>query len=269
MEEKELTRLLRSNADSTKRRWRCPDDNQLAAYVNRQVAEPGKQKLEAHFANCKACLETLAFVAHAFDEPSAYSVPVHLLARARSLSDDRRPVVWRWAFAAASACVLIIAALIVWNYRANRSVIPPDDLVAQQKQPERTSEPLPIGVTPSRPENSSPAPKPKPTEVRAPVVRGEEDQLKPTLISPRNGSVIKLAQQSLRWQSVAGVSFYEIKVVTENGGSVVNERTNNTEIQLNTAQLQVGGKYYVTVVAHLSGDREARSEPVSFRVARP
>ncbi|HEY3039914.1 MAG TPA: hypothetical protein VGJ66_14325 [Pyrinomonadaceae bacterium] len=94
MEEKELTRLLRSNVDATKRGWRCPDDNQLAAYVNRQVAEPGRQKLEAHFASCKACLETLAFVAQAFDEPSAYSVPAHLLARARSLADNKRPVVW-------------------------------------------------------------------------------------------------------------------------------------------------------------------------------
>ncbi|HEV8369120.1 MAG TPA: zf-HC2 domain-containing protein [Pyrinomonadaceae bacterium] len=269
MEEKELTRLLRSNIDATKRGWRCPDDNQLAAYVNRQVADPRRQKLEAHFANCKACLETLAFVAQAFDESPVQSVPAHLLARARSLADDKRPVVWRWAFAAATACALIIAALIVWNSRANRNAVPPEDLVAQQKQPERAPEPLPVGVTPTRPENNLQAPKPKPTESRAPVVRGQEDRSTPTLIFPRNGSVIRLAQQSIRWKAVANVSFYDIKVVTEDGSPVVNESTNNTEIQLNTAGLQVGGKYFVTVVAHLSGDRTARSEMVSFRVGGP
>ena len=269
MEEKELTRLLRSNIDATKRGWRCPDDNQLAAYVNRQVALPGRRKLEAHFANCKACLETLAFVAQAFDESPVESVPAHLLARARSLADDKRPVVWRWAFAAATACALIIAALIVWNSRANRSAVPPEDLVAQQKQPERASEPLPVTATPTRPENTSQAPKPKPTESRAPNVRGQGDPLTLTVIFPRNGSIIRGAQQTIRWKPVADVSFYEIKIVTEDGSPVVNERSNTTEFQLNTARLQVGGKYHVTVVAHLSGDRTARSEMVSFRVAGP
>jgi hypothetical protein len=269
MEEKELTALLRRRTDATKRGWRCPDDNQLAAYVNRQISEVRRKKLEAHFADCKACLETLAYVSQAFDEPSVESVPAHLIARARSLAEDKRPVVWRWALAAATACVLVIAALIVWNSRTNRNVIPPGNLVAQQHEPDRPSEPLPANIDTSRPENNSPPPKSKTTKTRAPVVRGKNDQLKPALIFPRDGSVVKIGQQLLRWKPVADVSFYEIKVVTEDGSPVVTERTSNTELQLNTTALRLGGKYFVTVVAHLNGDRTVRSAPISFPLRRP
>jgi hypothetical protein len=273
MSERELTALLRSKKrGNSKRGWRCPDDNKLAAYVNGQLANERKS-FEAHFANCTTCLETLSFLAQSVDEPLE-AVPANLLARARSLG-DKKPVVvwrWRWAMATAAACVLIFALLAVWRSRV-QDQSKPTDLVALQRQPERPNAQLPSVVQTPAPQPTAaldkPVQPPHPTESRAPVVRGSEDQLKPTVVFPQDGTVVKLGQQPLRWKLVADASFYEVKIVSEDGSAVVTESTNNAEFQIDKPALQPGHKYFVKIVAHLTGGRTVTSGPVSFRVAAP
>jgi len=270
MSERELTALLRSKKrGNSKRGWRCPDDNKLAAYVNGQLANERKS-LEAHFANCTTCLETLSFLAQSVDEPLE-AVPANLLARARSLG-DKKPVVvwrWRWAMATAAACLLIVVLLAVWRARV-QDQSKPVDLVAQQHQPDRPSNQLPAVMQTPAPQPTAlykPAQAPHPTESRAPIVRGSEDQLKPTVVFPQDGAVVKLGQQPLRWKPVADASFYEVKIVSEDGSAVVTESTNNAELQVSKPALQAGHKYFVKIVAHLNGGRTVTSGPVSFRVA--
>ena len=273
MSERELTALLRSKKrGNPKRGWRCPDNNKLAAYVNGQLINERKS-LETHFANCTACLETLSFLAESVDEPFE-AVPANLLARARSLG-NKKPVVvwrWRWAMATAAACLLMVALLAVWKARV-QDQSKPADLVAQQHQPERPSNQLPSAMqTPvSQPTAglSKPAPTPHPNEMRAPVVRGSEDPLKPIVVFPRDGTVVKVGQQPLRWKPVADATFYEVKIVSEDGSAVVTESTNNAELQVSKPALQAGHKYFVKIVAHLNGGRTVTSGPVSFRVAGP
>jgi len=268
MNEDELRALLGSNPAEPKRGWRCPDDNQLAGYVNKQIDDGRKRKLEAHFADCKACLETLAFVAQMLDEPAIEPVPASLVVKARQLADHKPSVIWRWVYVASAVCLVIVTTFIVWNFRTQRSKPPSNDIVAQKHQPARPTEPLPTNIGVSRPENNAPAPKARATETRAPELRGESDQLKPTLIFPREGSTIEMGQP-IRWKPVIDVSFYEVNVVTEDGGSAFNERTNSTQFQLHTAELRPGRKYFVRVVAHLKFDRTVTSDLVGFRVAGP
>jgi hypothetical protein len=73
----------------------------------------------------------------------------------------------------------------------------------------------------------------------------------------------------MRWKPVADATFYEVKIVSEDGSAVVTESTNNAELQVNKPALQAGHKYFVKIVAHLSGGRTVTSGPVSFRVAAP
>src|ERR1043165_8718002 len=104
MDEKELTTLLRSqDFKQSSRTWRCPDENQLAAYVNGQSLD--RQKLERHLADCKHCRETASFLLNQFDPDE--SVPAAVLVRARRLGENARPVkwIWGWAAAGAAACV--------------------------------------------------------------------------------------------------------------------------------------------------------------------
>ena len=267
MSEKELTTLLRSQIRrNTKRGWRCPDNNQLAAYLNGQ-SDQKRSTLEAHFADCKSCLETLAFLTRTVDEPALESVPSHLISKARSLAVKKPITTWRWAFAAATACLLLVFSIAVWKIRSVQNQTPPTDLIAQKTEPPRPVEIASPTTKPSRNEPIPPVQKPKPTEGRAPLVRGENDQLKPTLISPREGSVLRSAQQPIRWQPVADASFYEVSVVSEDGSPVFTERTSNTEFQMKG--LPDGGKFFVRVVAHLSGGRTVRSDLVGFRLSAP
>jgi hypothetical protein len=266
MEEKELTTLLSSHdLKQSRRTWRCPDENQLAAYVNGQL--PDRQKLEKHLADCKPCLQTTAFLLKEVDKSEL--VPAVFLARARSLAENARAVKWNWGWsvAAAAACLLIVASIGLWQRWSTKTARPSTELVAQVKEP-----PLPGKGTPANANSSVPVPsphveKPKVRETQTAVIRSAETGPKLTLVFPREGSTVRLPLQSLRWAPLPDATFYEVKIVTEDGASVLTQSTNITELPLPADALKPGSKYFVTVVAHLSGNRTIRSDLVKFRVA--
>jgi hypothetical protein len=266
MEEKELTTLLRSDDfKQSSRTWRCPDENQLAAYVNGQPVD--RRKLEKHLADCKACLETTTLLVAEF--AGSQSVPPALVARARSLGDNVRAVRWNWGWtaAAATACVLIVLSIVFWQVRSAKAPSPASDLIAQRNQsPSSTTEPA-VNINSYPATSSPPALKPKAKEVQTPAVRGTNAGQKVNVMFPREGSTVRLPVQTIRWLAVPDAAFYEVKVVTEDGAAVTAPSTSNTELLLPFDALKPGSTYYVTVVAHLSGNRTIRSEPVKFRVA--
>ncbi|PWT94345.1 MAG: hypothetical protein C5B55_02915 [Blastocatellia bacterium] len=262
MDENELTALLSSKTIEARRTWRCPDANQLAAYVQKELGTEKRRRLELHLADCTACLQTIAFLAT--EDDSNLLVPPQIVASARALVSNRPSRVWdwRWAIATATACLLVTVTFIIYKSRV-QPTSKPVDLVAENTEPVRP------GVTPtgtSKVENKSVTA--KPIESRAPTVRGSRNNLQPILTLSHDGSVIRGKLQSMRWNAVPDASFYEIKVVTDDGGPVLTQTTNNTQLEIKTDSL-APGKYFVTVVAHLAGDRSVRSEPVSFRVIAP
>ena len=264
MDEKELTTLLTVNdLKQSNRTWRCPDENQLAAYVNGQSLE--RQKLERHLADCKPCLETIAFLLKQFDEVEA--VPANVLARVRSLGENVRRSKWSWGWtvSAATACVLIVASIVLWQLWSAKTEKPSTEFVAQVQEPP-VSKAVPANANSSAPVALPHVEKPKVRETQTSAVRGVESS-KLTLIFPRAGALVHLPLQALRWLPVPDATFYEVKIVTEDGAAVATQSTNNTELHLPADALKGGSKYFVTVVAHLSGNRTVRSELVKFRVA--
>ena len=231
---------------------------------NADVAE--REKLEAHFADCKSCLATLSFLAQEFVPPE--SLPPQVLNRARSLTQLKQSFGWnwRWGLAAASACVLVIAAFLVWQIRSDRTSVPPADLVAQQNEPSVTPKELPTNETPSKPAEDSPKEKPRTSGARETAVRGSGQATNPTLISPRENSVVHLPL-TLRWLPVPDATVYEAKIVTPDGTPVITQQTNGTELRLSTNSLQSDSKYFVSIVAHVDGGRTVKSGIVGFRVA--
>jgi hypothetical protein len=97
-------------------------------------------------------------------------------------------------------------------------------------------------------------------------VRGTNDVQKPVLVFPRNGGIVNSEQPAIRWKPVPDASFYEVTIVTIDGGHVLTQSTNATEFSVHDQPLQTGEKYFVTVTVHLNANRTVRSEPVSFHV---
>jgi len=263
MDVNELAALLHSKS-AVRRSWRCPDENQLAAYVQKQLSTEKRRHLELHLADCTSCLQTIAFLAT--EDESTFLVPSQLVASARALVSRKSSSFWgwRWALATTAACLLVIGAFIIWKTRVQPPPKPPVDFVAQNTEP---TQPGVIPTVTPRTETRSGIQKPKPTEPHAATVRGSSNNLQPTLILPLDGSVIR-GLQRIRWSAVPDASSYEVKVVTEDGSPVLTQSTNETKLELKTATL-APGKYFVKVVAHLAGDRSVRSNSVSFRVVGP
>ena len=260
MNDQELITLLRSTRTSRESRY-CPVENQFVAYIHKQLSERQRQELEMHFAECGTCLEALSFLVKA-EDALPETVPAALLVSARSIAEPKRSFVWRWrwAFATATACVLILVFLGVWRLRSSHDNVP-QQLVASNIEPTRT----PISV-PSPSLQKPVVQSPKAPEVRTPAVRGSSDTLKPVLLLPRNGGTLSGEQPAIRWKPMADANLYEVNVVTTDGGHVFTQSTTGTQLTMHDQPLQPGKKYFVTVTAHLSGNRTVRSDLVSFHV---
>jgi hypothetical protein len=272
MDEEEIKELLKSGKRSVRRGWRCPDENQLAAYFVGELDAGKRKSFETHVADCRSCLGAIAFLAQSAGQTNLEAVPPHVLSRARNLVSAKPPTVWRWRWAmatAAAACVIFIVALIALRFRDEQTpTLSSGPLVAQEHQPEPALvQPLPSIQSPRATPTIS-IQKPKSTEAQAPSIRGGAEELKPTLVTPRDGAVLKRDQLQFRWRPVAGAAFYEVKVVTAEGGSVFQGRASDSQLTLsNDVEVQPAPKYFVTIVAHLSDGQTLRSNPVGFRLA--
>ena len=265
MDERELTNLLRTDENPGERGSRCPDSNQLAAYVNKQLSPEKKERLEKHFADCRACLEALAFLTTEMEEPGL--VPPQLLVRARALARRPEPSpVWRWgwALAATTACLLFFVAFIFWTSRSTQT---PNNLVAQVNDTSTASQSPTPAIEVSSRETATPSPKSRLSKSNIPLVRGANDTLKPVLVLPKDGATLRVGDQTLQWKAIPDTDFYELKIVTEDGRPVLAERTNQTHYLVAGSLLQSGTKYFVRVDAHLNGGRSVRSELVTFKVS--
>ena len=118
MDENTLTRLLRGEGAEAEVPGRnCPDEALLSAYVEHGIPEEERAKVEAHLADCEACLGQVAFLASQPAEPSSAVAP-GAVARARGLvalpPSPWRSLVLRWGTALAGvACVVLVAIAVL------------------------------------------------------------------------------------------------------------------------------------------------------------
>ncbi len=118
MKPRDIKALLTTDEGGEIRRgWRCPDENDLAAYVTGQLPPGKRKKIEAHVSDCKACIQSMALLARTFEDDQ---VPSQLIFRARALASKTQSSWWRWewALAAATACFLVTVSVVVWQVGA-------------------------------------------------------------------------------------------------------------------------------------------------------
>jgi hypothetical protein len=88
------------------------------------------------------------------------------------------------------------------------------------------------------------------------------------VLSPGAESAVDAQRLSFRWTEVPGTPYYDVRILTDAGDVVVQERVTGTTWQPSTPlPLQPGAEYFVHVDAYPSGARAESSDHVPFRVA--
>jgi hypothetical protein len=276
MEDAEIGKLLQGQHGKASRRgWRCPDENKLAAYVGQSLSGSARNSVEAHLVDCDFCLGQVAFLTHSSDWVNSEAVPAQLLSRARKLV-TRKPgkvitLGWRWAVSAAAvACFVLVFAFVVLQVRRQPSVSLTTGPLIAQASPEPVASPQ---LNAGPPALRSESPRAVATKTKRPlgpsIVRGKTvDDLFPKLISPRDGAVVRRKDLEFRWEQVSEAIFYEVRIMSAEGDLVFEGQTENTILKPgSTAPLVPGMKYFASIRAHLRQGKAAKSSLVSFKLA--
>lgn len=216
----------------------CPGEQQLAAYADGMLPEAEREPLQAHLADCAACLSLVGLLAREDANEALPAVPETALARARTLATPpARPWHQRAPQWAAAALVLLALPVVLHVVRAPDAI--PD------AGHEATT---PVAERSTRSSGGS-----------APALE---------VLQPAAGATVDPAQLSVRWTAVPSSDYYDVRVVDEAGALIVEQRVVATEWRPDSAvELHPGGDYYVYVEAYHAGGKTVGSAHVPFRAS--
>lgn len=263
MNEQEMAMLLRSKpVNGAARTWRCPPPEALAAYADGKLGEGARQEIEPHIADCNYCLHEVAWLARLQDSPQP-EVPAGLLVRARSLRTSPAVAPWfRWAWAAATAAGLVVAASL-WLNRPERALdLPRSDLPTVVR-------PVPTApATEAAPAAEAGTPPVEAGTLADRTVRNHgQHAAVPSLVFPQEGAVVSAAEVEFRWSAVPQALFYEVRILSAEGDLVWEQRVDGTRTRIPASALsQQRGKIFVSVRAQLPDGRSRKSPVVGFTV---
>lgn len=212
----------------------CPDEHEIAGYVDGGLDDAAREQVELHIADCRRCLALVGLLCRERDADAIRPVPDVAVAPTRALVTKRRQPRWRLApqWAAAAALVLAVPLLIQTGRNLDRGV-------EGQGRPE-------LSVTRTL----------SPTAAELQV------------LSPGDGASVDPRRLSFRWTEVPGSPFYDVHIVTDAGDVVVQQRVTGTAWRLPAQlNLQPGAEYFVRIDAYPSGDKAVSSDHVPFRVS--
>lgn len=228
--------------------FRCPDEQELAAYVGQQLIGAERERVESHIAKCDSCLRQIGFLvrhANGVDTP----VPARFLARARQLKSGARkdsPLVWAWAGVAAAIVLVVISATLGRQAQLKRAKERAVSIAAveQRQSPDSSSNP----------------------DLQADdSVRSRSQGVSlPVVLFPQPGATVHASDFSIRWQPISHAVAYEVRVVTADGSLVWHKRVRAVSVRPPAQILRSGSKYFVWVRALLADGDTQVSPAVSF-----
>jgi hypothetical protein len=205
----------------------CPDEHQIAAYVDGTIPESSRDEVELHLADCERCTLLVGTLFRLEIDSSRAPTP-EVLERARGLVDAKRRRWTEYLPRLAAAAVLVIAVGVAFNARQDPAV--------QSESDYRITR----GVT-----------SPRPMEVLAPAA----------------GAGVHAKELEVRWTELPGTRYYLVRIVTASGALVTEQRVTNTHWRPgSTVALQVGQDYYVRVEAYPAVGPSTGSIHVPFTV---
>ena len=240
---------VETGKDAPVRRWTCPDDHTIAAYVDGALLQNSKARVELHLAKCERCRLIVADVVklqREIDLPAPPSEIGRSMVRFEPPASTRSR--WFWLPAAAMASIALIAITI--------------GLLREPQKLQVMSPPTPSAPMIAKAEPVAPPSIPVPEILRKPQV----PEVLPVVRFPLPDSVIAGERLEFRWKSVSRSRYYEIHVVTSEGDLVWEGQTQRSVLQLPADVVLKGGTYFVWITANLSDGRVAKSSPVRFVV---
>jgi hypothetical protein len=225
-------RLAASSAEGAGPSPSCPDEHVIAGYVDGGLAAQAAAQLERHLADCSHCLGLVALLV---GERGAAHAASSTLADTRAASTGARKKpevlggVQKWAAAAA----LLLAAPVI--FQLGRNADRGDE--GQGRPPDTTTR----------------------------MVASVGGMLQ--VLSPGPGSAVDPSRLVFSWTEVPGSPYYDLRIVTDEGDVVVEQRVSTTSWQSSTPLgLKRGAEYFVLVEAYPSGDKALSSRHVPFRI---
>jgi hypothetical protein len=256
-----IDRILSRGGDpgAFQRRWNCPDDEMITAYVDSALDGARREGLQRHLADCAYCRNLVADTVKLQRETRLPEVPAALIRRVRSCvpATSRR---WGWSWMpVATAGTLACAALAVTFLRTPQSLTIP-------------TLPAPAGpaISKSGPSglNAGPALGPG-AAIRETVRQPRSLEYLPNITEPRSDSVLARGRLEFRWTDVPDAVYYQVRVVTTEGDLVWQGDSGITRAELPDRLGMSSGKYFVLVTAVMENGRTRKSNPVGFQIAGP
>jgi hypothetical protein len=217
----------------------CPEDQQIAEYFDEVLPAGERDTLERHLADCRFCLARIGMLQRLEQDPTARRIPEDVLATAKTLKHNpmrrtRRAPAW------AAAAAIFIAVGALYQYF-------PLDGIGQDALP-RSHESEPTSSL-SETRNIDPG------------------ALGPRFLSPREGVTVAAGVSLFTWTPVPNSLYYQVRIVSDDGDLLWQERVDGTEWQLPTGlALSPGLQYFVRVDAYLTDAKALQSDYLLFRL---
>jgi hypothetical protein len=238
-----------SSENPPTRRWICPDDQTIAAYVDDALSQTRKARVKLHLSKCERCRLIVADVVKLQREVEL-SIPPSEIARktAQFAPTVSAPFRWIWAPAAAVALIFLITVTI------NLLREPQKLLVASPPPP---SAPMIAKAEPLTSRNI-----PQHEILRKPQL----SEALPVILSPRRDSAVVREHLEFNWTPVSRSRYYKISIVTSDGDLLWESQTEKSVFHLPSSVLLKRGAYFVWITAYLADGQVAKSSPVRFVV---
>lgn len=253
MDEHELIRTLGSRSRKiARRRWNCPSDTRVVAYLEQRLKAKEKSRFEAHLSDCDVCLDMIGGLIRQQRTSEPPEAPAHLVDTAADALPVKtgRQTSWRWVLVPAFAALVVAAVVLL-----------------RPLQPGRPSASIFVpSVEKSRPPVALLKPASPPTEeqyvrkLATPVETVE-------VLEPQSESVVLRERLRFRWRVVGNAS-YEVRVVNAEGDLLWQGQESKPTAQLPPDFPVPPGPYFVWVRAFLNDGRTIKSDPVPFTISK-
>jgi len=233
-----------------KRRWTCPADDAIAAYVDGGLRKETKGQLETHLAKCGLCRSIVADVIKLQRDVELPDPPLAVANKA--LPYPPRAVIgsrWIWAPTMTMALIVLVAVIVIWRREPKKLALMAPTAPA----------PMVAKVEPETPDKA-----PTHEITRQPVI----SSIVPVIVSPSQDSTVERDQLQFAWKPLARSRHYEITVVTSDGDLLWSGQSANSRLRLPSTVVMKHGSYFVWVAAYLTDGEVAKSSPVRFVIDR-
>lgn len=253
MDEHELIRTLRSRSrEIARRRWKCPSDGRVVAYLERRLDPKERSHLEAHLADCDFCLDIIGGLVRQQRTLELPEAAPHLVDKAANAlpAKTRWRISRRWMMIPVFTALLVAAVVLLRSLQPGRSSPSISATAIEKSRP-----PVALLQTPSQP-------------LEEQYVRRLTPVQMVEVLEPQPQWVVRRERLRFRWKPVGDAAYYELRVANSEGDLIWQGQESSTAAQL-PADLPVRpGAYFVWVRAFLHDGRTIKSDPVPFTIPR-